>query len=279
MLAASVLAVHGPLWVLDNCSSNGVTGASLRAHFPVCCHIPINANSQQSPQSILNEVWQMYLVYACVCRFRRGSLTIMKLFHVCLPSLFTSTSSDEMKRLLVNLRNKIRFIKTERTERCWEAVVQKFRFSHPRFILQKYFWSHSGDSIHSVIVNVFISLKTMIRMMINEDDDSDCTHTGRVFRMSAICLIFIILALHSAWTKIDKTDGIKTKQDALVLEAQPDHVQIDAFGRIMCLVHYKAIQHYAVYLLCVLLQMQYWILHLRADTWRQSLESKSNDHI
>lgn len=42
--------------------------------------------------------------------------------------------------------------------------------------------------------------------MINEDDDSDCTHTGRVFSMSAICLIFIILAPHSAWTKIDKTE-------------------------------------------------------------------------
>lgn len=43
----------------------------------------------------------------CV-RFRRGSLTLMKLFHVYLPSLFTSTSStDKMKRLLVNLRNNI----------------------------------------------------------------------------------------------------------------------------------------------------------------------------
>lgn len=63
------------------------------------------------------------------------------------------------------------------------------------------------------------------------------------------------------------------------IDAQHDHVSIDTLRRIMYRVHYKGILPDVAYLLCVLLWMHYWILHLRADTRRQSLEKKSNDHI
>lgn len=92
--------------------------------------------------------------------------------------------------------------------------------------------------------------RMMMMMMINESDGNDYTHTGRVFSVSAICLI---KNSSLSWYPLTRPGQKQMKQIERKINAKHDHVKVDTLRRIMCGVHYKGVQPDAAYLLCILL--------------------------